>query len=259
MNLSWTHSGLSFQLLQTAFVLRNFLQTNILLCGGLLPSGLPDSELFEESLARIDPFVHWFDVGFRLGNFQSLQQRLRMGVSLAESGYCSLNLRTSSVAPAATNSGARFDGRGGGNVATTPHRVGDLCQSVDENLWTCSRIRIHGGKTKVWNAINDRPEFCDTLEVIARRSRVWRGSDLILGTPLGHPHFVEAHLNKKIVEHEVLLERTPTFRDLQSAWSLLLHCASARANYLLRVVSDLRIDTMSVRDFACGGRSERRN
>ena len=134
-------------------------------------------------------------------------------------------------------------------VATTPHRVGDVYQSVDENLWAYSRIRIHGGKTKVWNAINDRPEFCDTLEVIARRSdpeaRVWRGSDLpfekqgikILGAPLGHPQFVEAHLNKKIVEHEVLLERIPTVPDLQSAWSLLLHCASARANYLLRVVS----------------------
>ena len=134
-------------------------------------------------------------------------------------------------------------------VATTPHRVGDVYQSVDDNLRAYSRIRIHGGKTKVWNAINDRPEFCDTLEVIARRSdpeaRVWRGSDLpfekqgikILGTPLGHPQFVEAHLKRKIEEHEVLLERIPTVPDLQSASSLLLHCASARANYLLRVVS----------------------
>ena len=73
---------------------------------------------------------------------------------------------------------------------------------------------------------------------------VWRGSDLffekqgikILGTPFGHPQLVEAHLNKKIVEHEVLLERIPTVPDLQSAWSLLLHCAAARANCFLRVV-----------------------
>ena len=27
-------------------------------------------------------------------------------------------------------------------VATTPHRVGDVYQSVDENLWAYSRIRI---------------------------------------------------------------------------------------------------------------------
>ena len=133
-------------------------------------------------------------------------------------------------------------------VATTPHRVEDVYKSLDENLWSFSRIQIHGGKTKVWNAIDDRPEFCDILEVIARRSdphaRVWRGSNLpvdqqgikILGTPLGHPHFVEAHLNRKSAEHDVLLERIPTVPDLQSAWALLLHCASARANYLLRVV-----------------------
>ena len=38
------------------------------------------------------------------------------------------------------------------------------------------------------------------------------------------------------VEHQVLLDRIPSLPDLQSAWSLLLHCASARANYFLRVV-----------------------
>ena len=37
-------------------------------------------------------------------------------------------------------------------------------------------------------------------------------------------------------EHQVLLNRIPSLPDLQSAWSLLLHCASARANYFLRVV-----------------------
>ena len=34
----------------------------------------------------------------------------------------------------------------------------------------------------------------------------------------------------------MLLERTPAFQDVQSAWLILLHCAAARANYLLRVV-----------------------
>ena len=134
------------------------------------------------------------------------------------------------------------------SVATTPHRVGDVFKSMHENLWAYSRFQLHGGKTKVWNAIDDRPEFCDMLEVIARRSdpnaRVWRGSNLpfdqqgikILGTPLGHPQFLEAHLNRKSAEHDVLLERIPTVLDLQSAWALLLHCLSARANCLLRVV-----------------------
>ena len=37
-------------------------------------------------------------------------------------------------------------------------------------------------------------------------------------------------------EYQVLLNQIPSLPDLQSAWSLLLHCASARANYFLRVV-----------------------
>ena len=130
-------------------------------------------------------------------------------------------------------------------IATTPHRAGDVYKSLDEHLWAYSRIRIHGGKTHVWHAVDDRPEFCDVLEQIAQRSdphaRVWRGSALpldkqgvkVLGTPLGHPQFVEAYLCKKTAAQEVLLERIPAVPDLQSSWSLLLHCASARANYLL--------------------------
>ena len=69
INLSWTHSGLSFQLLQTAFTLRNFLQTKFLLCGGpcndFFQAGCPLPNTFEETLARVDPLVQWFDVGSR--------------------------------------------------------------------------------------------------------------------------------------------------------------------------------------------------
>ena len=37
-------------------------------------------------------------------------------------------------------------------------------------------------------------------------------------------------------EHNVLLERIPSLPDVQSAWASLLHCANARANYVLRVI-----------------------
>ena len=67
----------------------------------------------------------------------------------------------------------------------------------------------------------------------------------VLGTPLGHPSFVEAHLQKKLTEQRTCLERIPEEQDLQSAWSLLVHCASARANYLLQVV-----EPQSVANFA---------
>ena len=59
---------------------------------------------------------------------------------------------------------------------------------------------------------------------------------MVLGTPLGDPAFIQAHLDKKADEQRTLLERTPMVTDLQSAWLILLHCASARANYLFRVV-----------------------
>ena len=61
-----------------------------------------------------------------------------------------------------------------------------------------------------------------------------------------HPHcrawsarsgdYVQTQLTQKLVEHDMLLQHIPLVTDVQSAWSLLLHCAGGRANYLLRVV-----------------------
>ena len=58
----------------------------------------------------------------------------------------------------------------------------------------------------------------------------------VLGTPLGHPDFAAVHLQKILEEHRILLGRIPLLSDLQSAWALLLHCASGRANCQLRSV-----------------------
>ena len=97
----------------------------------------------------------------------------------------------------------------------------------------------------MWNMCGTRPAGCDLLERIAQQSdleaRVWRGSELpldqkILGTPLGHRDFISAQLQQKMQNHRILLERIPAVTDVQSAWSLLPRCASARANYILRVV-----------------------
>ena len=59
----------------------------------------------------------------------------------------------------------------------------------------------------------------------------------VLETPLGPPAFVAQHLRSVSREQQVLLDRIPLVQDLQSAWLLQLHCASARANYLMRAVS----------------------
>ena len=58
----------------------------------------------------------------------------------------------------------------------------------------------------------------------------------LLGTPLGHPDLVARHLSSVTEEHQVLLQRIPRMRDLQSAWLLLLHCASACADCFLCAV-----------------------
>ena len=131
---------------------------------------------------------------------------------------------------------------------SSPERVGSVYALLEEHLYGYFRIRINGGKTQVWNQAGVRPGACDVLERIARTSdphaHVWKGPGLpeerqgmkVLGAPLGHPAFVEAFLEKKIAEQRILLDRIPLVADLQASWLLLLHCASARANYLIRVV-----------------------
>ena len=54
--------------------------------------------------------------------------------------------------------------------------------------------------------------------------------------PLATPDFVAAQLQKTSEELEQFLSRIPSLPDVQAAWLLLVHCANARANYLLRVV-----------------------
>ena len=127
---------------------------------------------------------------------------------------------------------------------------------------------VHVGKTKIWNRAGNRPAVCDVLERIARtvnpRVKVWRGSQLptvergikVLGTPLGHEDYVVRHLEAVTDEQRILLERIPRVQDVQSAWLLLLHCASARANYQLRSVPQTpRQNSRPCMMKVCGGAS----
>ena len=133
-------------------------------------------------------------------------------------------------------------------VVSKPGRAGRVHDLLAAALWRQSGIRIHHRKTQVWNRARIRPDVCDRLErvvqVVRPEARVWRGSMLptdrqgvkVLGTPLGHPHYVARPLQGIVEEHQTLLDRIPHVKDLQSAWLLLLHCALARANYQLRSV-----------------------
>ena len=121
-------------------------------------------------------------------------------------------------------------------IVTSPDRVGVVIASLQEQLFRHARIRLHGGKTQVWNRAGIRPVACDVLEQIASQTCQWsHRASRCWETPLGHPEFVASHLEHIAEEHRVLLERIPAVQDVQSAWLILLHCAVARANYLLRV------------------------
>ena len=77
------------------------------------------------------------------------------------------------------------------------------------------------------------------------RAVVWRGSQYRGST------FVAAHLQRTTAEHQVLLDRIPHVPDVQSPWLLLLHCASARANHLLWVVSPGKHKNLPTPDCGC--------
>ena len=137
------------------------------------------------------------------------------------------------------------------HVVSSPERVEHVHTALEEELFRHCHIRVHAGKTRVWNAAGIRPDACDLLERLAARHNsgpVWRGSEVpthqqgvkILGTPLGHPE-----LELVATDHLVLLDRIPGVPDVQAAWLLLLHCAQARANYMLRM-----IPPEEVREFA---------
>ena len=109
-------------------------------------------------------------------------------------------------------------------MATPPARVGPMHAVVQEDLFVHACIRVHHGKTKVWNQAGVRPVACNALERIARTNNpeavVWTGSTIptaqqgikVLGTPIGHQDFVAAQLESVRREHEVLLSRIPSIR-----------------------------------------------
>ena len=113
---------------------------------------------------------------------------------------------------------------------TPPDRAGPVYAALEEALRVHACIRIHTGKTKVWNRADVRPDVCDVLERIAQATdptaSVWKGSTLpthkqgikVLGTPLGHPDFVRDQLRQVTDEHQTLLRRIPAVRDVQCSW-----------------------------------------
>ena len=59
---------------------------------------------------------------------------------------------------------------------------------------------------------------------------------LVLGVPFGAPAYVDYHLSHLADRHGSFLQAPPGLGDTQSAWLLLLYCASPRAQYAIRML-----------------------
>ena len=55
------------------------------------------------------------------------------------------------------------------HVVSSPERVEHVHTALDEELLRHCHIRVHAGKTRVWNAAGIRPDACDLLERLAAR------------------------------------------------------------------------------------------
>ena len=93
--------------------------------------------------------------------------------------------------------------------------------------------RNRAGVTSSRELQSNRTQMPSCGEV--QTSRQQQGIE-ILGTPLGHHNNVQNHLERVADEHHRFMDMLPSVPNLQSSWLLLVHCASARANYLLRTV-----------------------
>ena len=130
-------------------------------------------------------------------------------------------------------------------ITCPPERVRILYDLLSQCLREQAQIQVHVGKTRIWNRAGIEPINCADLRDAGGQA-AWRGDTslptseqgvTVLGTPIGHPDFVEASLTAIALKHQKLLDVLPGVPNLQSAWILLSMCAATRANYYLRALS----------------------
>ena len=117
-------------------------------------------------------------------------------------------------------------------VLCSPERTRVLYNLLNTTLQERAGIRLHTGKTRMWNFAGERPVDIEDLG-----PDVWNPEGIkILGTPVGHPEFVSTFVEQRLVEERKLWDAIPSVPDLQCAWQLLLQCAGPRCHHLLRTV-----------------------
>ena len=93
-------------------------------------------------------------------------------------------------------------------------------------------IRLHSGKTRVWNKAGIHPRDVDDLG-----PDVWcKDGVKILGTLVGSDSYVEVATDERINEEARLWAALAWVPDLQCAWQILLQCAGPRCHHFLHTV-----------------------
>ena len=119
-------------------------------------------------------------------------------------------------------------------ILSNPGRPGQ-CNERRDSVWH----RLHFGKTRAFalGVTAPPPGISELAEA------VWRGDKpsaerglVVLGTPIGHPDFVQAWAAERMQEERKLFHQLPELPDLLCNWLLLSMCASPRANHALRTL-----------------------
>ena len=111
-----------------------------------------------------------------------------------------------------------------------------VMKSIPRFLRGPCKIAMRVALEEIESADDTWRELVETLSTLAKVAppRSPRGGIKVLGKPHGHQDFVRAQLEMLSAHHHTLLARIPMVEDVQSAWLLLVHCASARANCVAR-------------------------
>ena len=105
-------------------------------------------------------------------------------------------------------------------VVSAPERVRTLYDALAATLWHRARIRLHEGKTRIWNSAGEERSNIADMSGDDGAEPVWVGDwslppkcqgITVLGSPLDR-----------------LLQRLPSLDDLQAAWLLLYNPAPPR-------------------------------
>ena len=115
-------------------------------------------------------------------------------------------------------------------VVSQPGRIREVYDMLGTASQEQAGIRLHSGKTRVWNKAGIHPLDIDDLG-----PEVWcKDGVRILGTPVGSDSCVEVATEERINEESRLWAALAWVPDLQCAWQILLQCAGPRCHHFLR-------------------------